>query len=80
MGLTEDLQALKARAAEAERRRARREADIELAEQHRDNALKTLKDEYGAGSLDEARKLAADLQAEVAKEVADAMAALEGVE
>lgn len=80
MALTEDLQELKTRAAALERRRAQREAQLEAAERYRDEALETLKTEYGVETLEAARVLADSLDREVADAVADAREKLEEIE
>lgn len=79
MGLVEDLQALKDQAAALERRRARREADMEMARRRRDEALEALRSQYGVDDLDGAMELLRELAEEVSNEMAVTQAALEEV-
>lgn len=79
MGVVEDLQGLKAQKEDLERRRARREADLELARSRRDEALSTLQEQFGVASVDEARALAQERHAEVQSEIETIAKALEEV-
>ena len=79
MGLVEDLQQVKEQATALERRRARREADMEMARRRRDEALEALQTQYGVDDLDGAMALLRDLAEEVSNEMAVAQAALEEV-
>jgi hypothetical protein len=79
MGFVEDLKRIKDRATELERLRARREADEETARRRRDEALSELKVVFGASSVDEAREVFRAKKAEVEREVAEVLSALEEV-
>jgi hypothetical protein len=78
MGLVEQLSEIKDQAAALERRRARREADMEMARRRRDEALEALQS-YGVDDLDGAMALLREMAEEVQSEMAAAQAALEGV-
>jgi hypothetical protein len=79
MGLVEDLQRIKDESAALERRRARREADIEMARSRRDEAMEELRSEYGVDDVPAAKDLLKALAAETAREIAAAEAALREV-
>jgi hypothetical protein len=65
----DDIQVLHAKQAEYERKRARREADVEIMETRiRDNLL-VLEKEYGVGTVDEAKVLLGTLQQELEQDV-----------
>lgn len=79
MGLVEQLADLKEQAAALERRRARREADMEMARSRRDEAMESLRSQYGVDDLEGAMDLLRELAEEVSNEMAVAQAALEEV-
>jgi len=79
VGLVEDLQSVKEQSAALERRRARREADLELARGRRDEALNTLQTDYGVDDVPAAKELLRTLAEEVSGEIAAAKAALKEV-
>jgi hypothetical protein len=79
MGLVEELSAVKDQVTALERRRARREADMEMARSRRDEAMAALQTQYGVDDLDGAKALLRELAEEVQNEIAVAQAALEEV-
>jgi beta-phosphoglucomutase-like phosphatase (HAD superfamily) len=61
---------MKAKHADLERQRARREADLDLARRTRDEALAELKERYGCATIEEAKALVEQLRREIETETA----------
>jgi beta-phosphoglucomutase-like phosphatase (HAD superfamily) len=61
---------MKAKHADLERQRARREADLDLARRTRDEALVELKERYGCATIEEAKALVEQLRREIETETA----------
>lgn len=75
--LLQDLEAIRHQQRDLERERARREAEIEAAEQRLRENLAALKDEFGVETLEAARELATDLEKEAREAVEAVRAKLE---
>jgi hypothetical protein len=54
MGVIEDLQAIRAKEAELQRERAKREADLDVAKRHREEAFRVLQEEFEVSTIEEA--------------------------
>lgn len=63
------ISALRRQAAEAVSQKARAEHELTFAEGQRDSALKALEAEFGVTSIDKARELLSQVEADLAAEV-----------
>lgn len=60
------MESLRRRSQELERRKAKREGDRDHAEARLRESLRELKEEFGVGSVAEARQLVSDMESELA--------------